>query len=57
MRILDPKNARKLYFPSSKIIPIPVRMYDNSDKYAQRMRVYQEDAISFTSMGVLFKRS
>ena len=45
------KNARKLYLPSSKIIPI--RMHANSDTHAQRMRVFQEDAISFTSMGAL----
>ena len=49
------KNARKLDLPASKVIPI--RMHANSDTHAQRMRVCQEDAISFTSMGALFKRS
>ena len=49
------ENARKLYLPASKVIPI--RMHANSDTHAQRMRVCQEDAISFTSMGALFKRS
>ena len=49
------KNARKLYLPSSKVFQR--RMHANSETHAQRLRVFQEDAISFTSMGALFKRS
>ena len=49
------KNARKLDLPSSKIIQR--RMHANSDTHAQHMRVFQEDAIGFTSIDALFKRS
>ena len=47
------KNARKLDLPASKVFQ--TRMHANSDTHAQRMRVCQEDAISFTSIDTLFK--
>ena len=46
------KKTQKLYLSVSKVIP--TRMQVNSDTYAQRMRVLQEDAISFTSIDALF---
>ena len=49
------ENARKLYLPVSKVIQ--TRMHANSDTHAQRMRVWQEDATSFTSISAFNDRN
>ena len=45
------RKCGKLYLPVSKVIP--TLMHANSDTHVERMRVLQEDAISFISILLL----
>ena len=49
------KNAQKRHLPASKVIQ--TRMHANLDTHTQTLActVLQEDGISFTSIGALFK--